>query len=36
LGIAQPSLNHTDCTACGACISGCPVSAITMRHANAS
>ncbi|MCE0801872.1 ferredoxin-type protein NapF [Buttiauxella sp. S04-F03] len=35
-GIAQPLLNHTDCTACGACISGCPVSAIKMRHANAS
>lgn len=35
-GISQPSLNHADCTGCGACIAGCPVSAITMRHANAN
>ncbi len=35
-GIAVPKLNHSACTACGACITGCPVSALTMRHADAN
>lgn len=34
-GISAPHLNRSACTACGACISGCPVSALTMRHADA-
>lgn len=34
-GISLPNLNRFACNSCGACISGCPVSALTMRHADA-
>ena len=30
-GIAQPDLNIDLCNGCGACVSGCPVSAISMQ-----
>lgn len=29
-GVAQPAIEHDACTGCGACISVCPASAITM------
>lgn len=29
--VGQPIINSLDCSGCGACISGCPVAAITMR-----
>ncbi|MGF1699305.1 ferredoxin-type protein NapF [Photobacterium makurazakiensis] len=29
-GVAKPELNWVDCTGCGACVSVCPTSAITM------
>jgi ferredoxin-type protein NapF len=35
-GVALPQLNHSACSACGACIAGCPASALTMRHADAN
>ncbi|WP_435927374.1 ferredoxin-type protein NapF [Dryocola sp. BD613] len=35
-GISLPQLNRAACNACGGCISGCPASALTMRHADAN
>jgi ferredoxin-type protein NapF len=35
-GISFPQLNRSACNACGGCIAGCPVSALTMRHADAN
>ncbi|MCT4701431.1 ferredoxin-type protein NapF [Enterobacteriaceae bacterium H20N1] len=35
-GVSLPRLNRAACNACGGCIAGCPVSALTMRHADAS
>ncbi|WP_071608912.1 ferredoxin-type protein NapF [Entomohabitans teleogrylli] len=31
-GTARPEIEPADCTACGACIAGCPASAIQMRN----
>lgn len=35
-GISVPQLNRSACNTCGACIAGCPASALTMRHADAN
>ena len=34
-GIYQPKIETQGCTGCGACVAGCPVSAITVEHEHA-
>lgn len=31
-GVAQPQVNFEECNGCGACLAGCPVSAITISN----
>ncbi|KJF97513.1 ferredoxin-type protein NapF [Photobacterium leiognathi] len=34
--VAMPTVSSDDCNGCGACVSGCPVSAITMTRVDAN